>query len=214
MSNIEIGLIGKKVGMTQMFDDEGNVSVVTVIESGPCYVVQVKTKETDGYTAIQIGYDEVKEKKLNMSELGHLKKNNIPPLRILKEMRLEDNIAKKFSVGQKLSVELFKDIRFIDVTGTSIGKGFQGVVKRHGFHGGPATHGSMSHRAPGSIGGTTPARVLKGRKMAGQMGNVTVTVQNLKIVRIDNERNMLFVKGAVPGSKGNCLFIKKAIKKQ
>jgi len=214
MSISEIGLIGKKVGMTQIFDDKGNVSAVTVIESGPCYVVQVKTKETDGYTAVQIGYAEVKEKRLNMSELGHLKKNNIPPLKILKEMRFENNIAKKFSVGQKLSVELFKDVRFIDVTGTSIGKGFQGVVKRHGFHGGPATHGSMSHRAPGSIGATAPARVLKGKKMAGQMGNVTVTVQNLEIVRIDNERNMLFVKGAVPGSKGNYLFIKKAIKKQ
>ena len=214
MSNRLIGLIGKKIGMTQIFGDKGNISVVTIVESGPCYVVQVKTKETDGYSAIQIGYEEINERKLNMARLGHLKKNNILPLKILREIRLGNGEIDKFSVGQKLNVDIFKDIKFVDITGTSIGKGFQGVMKRHGFHGGPATHGSKQHRAAGSIGSTDAARVLKGKKMAGQMGNVSVTVQNLEIVKIDNEKNIMFIKGAVPGPKGNYLLIKKSVKKQ
>jgi len=209
-----VGLIGKKLGMSQIFEEKGNVIPVTVVKAGPCYITQIKTKETDGYTSIQIGYEEVKENKLNKPKLGHLKKNNLLPLKILKEFKLKEDEVKQFSIGQKIDVSIFKEGEYIDVTGTSIGKGFQGVVKRHGFHGGPATHGSMSHRAPGSIGSTTFQRVIKGRRMAGHMGNERVTIQNLKIVKIIPEKNLILVKGSVPGFKNNYIFIKKAIKKK
>ena len=212
---MRIGLIGKKLGMTQIFDDEGNVVPVTVIETGPCYVTHIKKTDTDGYSAIQIGFEEIPEKKLNKPELGHLKKKQLPPLKILKEVRLEsDEEVENFKVGDKLTVEIFKEGEYVDVTGKTIGKGFQGVMKRHGFHGGPASHGSMSHRAPGSIGGTTPARVLKGKKMPGHMGNETKTVQNLKVVKVLPEENILMVKGAVPGGKNSYLLIRKALKKK
>ena len=211
---MSMGIIGRKIGMSQVFDEEGNVVPVTIIKGGPCYVTQIKKEDTDGYYAVQLGFEEVPEKKLNKPELGHLKKNNLPPLRHLAEFRVKKEEIENFSVGQKISVEIFKDCKYVDIRGKTIGKGFQGVMKRHGFHGGPASHGSMSHRRPGSIGGTTPARVLKGKKMPGHMGNENVTVQNLQIVKIIPEKDLLLVKGAVPGSKGNLLFIKKSIKKE
>ena len=210
-----IGIIGKKIGMSQIFSENGEVIPVTVIEAKENYVVQIKKREgKDGYSAVQIGYEEVKEKQLKKAELERLKKNNLPPLKVLKELRMKDDKeVDEFKVGQKINVEIFKEGEFVDITGKSIGKGFQGVMKRHGFHGGPATHGSMSHRRPGSIGGTTPARVLKGKKMAGHMGNETVTIQNLEVVKVIPEKNLLMVKGAVPGSRNGYLLIRKALKK-
>ena len=212
---MRIGIIGKKLGMSQIFSENGEVVPVTVIEAKENYVVQIKKKEgKDGYSAVQIGYEEVKEKNLKKAELERLKKNNLPPLKILRELRMKDDKeVDEFKVGQKINVEIFKEGEFVDITGKSIGKGFQGVMKRHGFHGGPATHGSMSHRRPGSIGGTTPARVLKGKKMAGHMGNETVTIQNLEVVKVIPEKNLLMVKGAVPGPRNGYLLIRKALKK-
>jgi len=212
---MRIGIIGKKLGMSQIFKENGAVIPVTVIEAKENYVVQIKKKDgKDGYSAVQIGYEEVKEKKLTKAELERLKKNNLPPLKILRELRMKDDKeVEEFKVGQKINVEIFKEGEFVDITGKSIGKGFQGVMKRHGFHGGPATHGSMSHRRPGSIGGTTPARVLKGKKMAGHMGNETVTIQNLEVVKVIPEKNLIMVKGAVPGHRNGYLLIRKALKK-
>jgi len=212
---MRIGIIGKKLGMSQIFKENGVVIPVTVIEAKENYVVQIKKKDgKDGYSAVQIGYEEVKEKKLTKAELERLKKNNLPPLKILRELRMKDDKeVEEFKVGQKINVEIFKEGEFVDITGKSIGKGFQGVVKRHGFHGGPATHGSMSHRRPGSIGGTTPARVLKGKKMAGHMGDETVTIQNLEVVKVIPEKNLIMVKGAVPGHRNGYLLIRKALKK-
>lgn len=212
---MRIGIIGKKLGMSQIFKENGAVIPVTVIEAKENYVVQIKKKDgKDGYSAVQIGYEEVKEKKLTKAELERLKKNNLPPLKILRELRMKDDKeVEEFKVGQKINVEIFKEGEFVDITGKSIGKGFQGVVKRHGFHGGPATHGSMSHRRPGSIGGTTPARVLKGKKMAGHMGDETVTIQNLEVVKVIPEKNLIMVKGAVPGHRNGYLLIRKALKK-
>ena len=212
---MRIGIIGKKLGMSQIFKENGVVIPVTVIEAKENYVVQIKKKDgKDGYSAVQIGYEEVKEKKLTKAELERLKKNNLPPLKILRELRMKDDKeVEEFKVGQKINVEIFKEGEFVDITGKSIGKGFQGVMKRHGFHGGPATHGSMSHRRPGSIGGTTPARVLKGKKMAGHMGDETVTIQNLEVVKVIPEKNLIMVKGAVPGHRNGYLLIRKALKK-
>ncbi|RLD12850.1 MAG: 50S ribosomal protein L3 [Caldiserica bacterium] len=212
---MRIGIIGKKLGMSQIFKENGAVIPVTVIEAKENYVVQIKKKDgKDGYSAVQIGYEEAKEKKLTKAELERLKKNNLPPLKILRELRMKDDKeVEEFKVGQKINVEIFKEGEFVDITGKSIGKGFQGVMKRHGFHGGPATHGSMSHRRPGSIGGTTPARVLKGKKMAGHMGNETVTIQNLEVVKVIPEKNLIMVKGAVPGHRNGYLLIRKALKK-
>jgi len=212
---MRIGIIGKKLGMSQIFKENGVVIPVTVIEAKENYVVQIKKRDgKDGYSAVQIGYEEVKEKKLTKAELERLKKNNLPPLKILRELRMKDDKeVEEFKVGQKINVEIFKEGEFVDITGKSIGKGFQGVVKRHGFHGGPATHGSMSHRRPGSIGGTTPARVLKGKKMAGHMGDETVTIQNLEVVKVIPEKNLIMVKGAVPGHRNGYLLIRKALKK-
>ncbi|MGI6595531.1 MAG: 50S ribosomal protein L3 [Elusimicrobia bacterium] len=212
---MKMGLVGKKIGMSRIYK-EGNGSVVpvTVVKAGPCYIIELKKTSDNGYTAVQIGFEEVTEKKLNKPVLGNFKKAGLPPMRILKEVRLNDDgeIA-DFNVGQKLTVEIFKEGEYIDVTGTSIGKGFQGVMKRHNFRGGPRTHGSMSHRAPGSIGGTDPARVLKGKRMAGQMGNRRVTVQNLQIVKIMPEENILLIKGQVPGPSNGYIVIRKALKK-
>ena len=210
----EMGLIGRKVGMTQIFEENGDVIPVTVIETGPCYVTHVKKVAQDGYSAVQLGYGEISEGKLSKPEIGHFKKNNLPCTKLLKELRLEnDNAVENFKVGQKITVEIFKDCKYVDICGTSIGKGFQGVVRRHGFHGGPGSHGSMSHRAPGSIGSTTPARVLKGKKMAGHMGNRRVTTQNLKIAKIIPEKNLLLIRGSVPGAGNGFLMIKGALKK-
>ncbi len=203
------GILGKKVGMTQIFDDAGEVIPVTVIEAGPCYVTQIKTKEKHGYQAIQLGFGEAK--RLNKPERGHLPKG-VPDVRCLQEIRVDD--VSMYELGQKIDAATFSLGDLVDVTGTSKGKGFAGVMKRHGFGGGPITHGQSDRaRAPGSIGSTsTPGRVFKGMRMAGHMGNRRTTVQNLKVVLIDPERNLLAVKGAVPGSRGALLVIKTAIK--
>lgn len=206
------GLLGRKLGMTRIFDESGKVIPVTVIEAGPCYVTQKKTVEDDGYSAIQIGFEETEQRKLTRPEWMRLKKVNLPPLRHLRELRMSD--VSGYEVGQKLLVDLFKPGDKVDITGLSKGRGFAGVVKRHGFGGGPATHGqSDRHRAPGSIGsGTTPGRVYKGTRMAGHMGNHKTTVQNLQVVMVDPERNLLLVRGAVPGAKNGLVLIREAVK--
>jgi len=212
---MKIGLVGKKIGMTRIYrEDDGSVIPVSIVKAGPCYITDIKKTQDNGYTSIQLGFEEVTEKKLNKPMLGYFKKLGLPPMKILREIRIKDDseIA-NFNVGQKFTVDIFKEGEYVDVTGTSIGKGFQGVVKRHQFHGGPATHGSMSHRAPGSIGSTTPSRVLKGKRMAGHMGNRRVTVQNLQIVRVIPDENILLVKGSIPGSSNSYIVIRKALKK-
>jgi large subunit ribosomal protein L3 len=208
------GIIGKKVGMTQIFDDRGEVVPVTVIEAGPCYVAQVKTVERDGYSAVQLGFDEVKPKRLTRPQVRHLQKSNLPALRYLREITLDPEDVAGFEEGQKLTVGIFEAGEYVDVSGTSKGRGFAGVVKRHGFSGGPKTHGqSDRHRAPGSIGAcTTPGRVFKGKRMAGRMGGDRVTVQNLEVVLVDPERNLLAVRGAVPGAKNGLVLIEQARK--
>ena len=219
------GLLGKKVGMTQIFDENGQAIPVTIIQAGPCYITQVKTTESDGYDAIQVGFEEVKERRLTRGERGHLgglrrddkhpkrkAEAGIPPLRHLREFRTRT--TGDYERGQVLTVEQFQPGERIDITGTSKGRGYAGVVKRHGFRGGPKTHGqSDRHRAPGSIGATSGvARVLKGTRMAGRMGNERVTAQNLKVIRIDPERNLLAVRGAIPGAKGSLVVIRDAAK--
>ena len=211
---MSIGLIGKKIGMSHIFGPTGEVIPVVVVETGPCYVTGIKNKEKDGYTSVQLGYNEVSEKKLIKPLLNFFKKNNLPLCRMLKEFRLKDEQSlQNIEIGQKLTVDIFKEGDFVDVTGKSIGKGFQGVMKRHNFRGGPSTRGSMAHRSPGSIGGTDAARVFKGKKMSGHMGNRKTTVQNLQIVKIIPESHLILIKGAVPGSVGNYIIIKKALKK-
>ncbi len=205
------GIIGKKLGMTQIFDEEGNAIPVTVLKAGPCIVVQKKTEEKDGYNAIQIGFIEgkpLKEKKLTKPMKGHFEKAKVSPLRVLREVWITPD--EEIKEGDELKVStVFKDVEKVNVTGISKGKGFQGVIKRHGFSGGRASHGSMFHRAPGSIGATTfPARVWKGKGLPGHMGNERVTVRNLKVVRIDEEKNLLLLKGAVPGANGEIVIIK------
>lgn len=206
------GILGRKMGMTRVFDETGVMVPVTVIEAGPCYVTQVKRTETDGYEAIQIGFEVVKPKRLNKPKMGHLRKGNLPPLRHLREIRVED--ASQYQVGQELTVEIFQPGDLVDVTGTSKGRGFQGGRKRHGFSGGPKTHGQSDRwRAPGSVGaGTTPGRTLPGQRMAGRMGNERVTVQNLQVVRVDPENNLLLVRGAVPGHKKALVLVREAVK--
>lgn len=205
------GLIGKKVGMTQIFDDAGVAVPVTLIEAGPCYVTQVRTPDTDGYAAVQLGFEEVKPKRLSGGQLGHLKRNNLPPLRFLREFRAKDADLKE---GESLTVSLFAVGDLVDIVGTSKGKGFQGGVKRYHFRGGPKTHGqSDRNRAPGSRGsGTTPGRVYKGSRGPGHMGNERVTAQNLRVVLVDAERNLLGVRGAVPGARGGLVVINEARK--
>jgi len=205
------GLIGKKLGMTQVFNEDGIAFPVTLIEAGPCYVTQVRNINNDGYSAVQLGFDEVKPKKLTKGQLGHLEKNQIPPLRYLREFRTSTSEVK---AGDKVDVSQFEVGKHVDVVGTSKGKGFAGVVKRYHFRGGPKTHGqSDRHRAPGSIAaGTTPGRVFKGKKMPGRMGNERVTSQNVKVVLIDVEKNLIGVNGSVPGARGGLVVIKDARK--
>ena len=205
------GLIGRKVGMTQVFDDEGIALPVTVIEAGPCYVTQVKTEEKDGYSSVQIGYDEVKPKRLTRGQLGHLKRNDLPPLKVLREFRTK---SPDVSEGDTLKVDVFEVGERVDVVGTSKGRGFAGVVKRYHFAGGPRTHGQSDRlRAPGSLGsGTTPGRVWKGKKGPGRMGNERVTSANVRVVLVDPERNLIAVDGSVPGPKGGMVLIKAARK--
>jgi large subunit ribosomal protein L3 len=205
------GLIGKKIGMTQIFDDTGVAIPVTIIEAGPCYVTQVRTPEKDDYSAVQLGFGEIKPKRLTGGELGHLKRNSLQPLRYLREFRVKDP---QVSEGDQVTVSLFKLGERVDLIGTSKGKGFAGAVKRYHFRGGPATHGASDReRAPGSNGATTtPGRVYKGSRRPGHMGNDRVTAQNLKVVLVDPERNLLGVRGAVPGSRGGLVLVKEARK--
>lgn len=205
------GIIGKKLGMTQVFAEDGAAIGITAIEVEPSVIVQVKTKEKDGYDAIQLGYGRIKQKNVTKPLLGHFRKANKGNFRILKEIPAE---AGNFEVGQEMTTDIFKPGDFVDVVGTSKGKGFAGVVKRHGFRGGRASHGSMFHRAPGSIGASAdPSRVFKGTKMSGQMGNVRKTAQNLQIWQIRPEMNLLLLKGSIPGSKNGFVLIRQAKKK-
>ena len=201
-----VGLLGNKVGMTQIFDESGNIIPVTILKVGPCVVTQVKTQGKDGYDSIQIGYGNVSAKALTQPQLGHLEKSNIQPLKYLKEFRTAQSDT--FEIGQILNTDLFSAGQLVNIKGKNIGKGFAGLQKRHNFTRGPMTHGSKNHRAPGSIGmGTTPGRVLPGKRMAGQLGNKITTVKKLKVIQINTEENVLIIKGSVPGKPGNLLTI-------
>ena len=203
---MSIGLLGNKIGMTQIFDESGNIIPVTILKVGPCIITQIKTEIKDGYNAIQVGYSNTSNKSLTQSELGHLQKSNIQPLKYLKEFRI-DNVA-EFEVGQVLNVDLLSINQLVNIKGKTVGKGFSGLQKRHNFTRGPMTHGSKNHRAPGSIGmGTTPGRVLPGKKMPGQMGNKLTTIKKLKVIQLSSEENILVIKGSVPGKPGNLLSI-------
>lgn len=204
------GILGKKIGMTQLFSEEGIVIPVTVIEAGPCVVVQKKNVDNDGYSAIQVGFGEIRENLVNKPLKGHFAKGNVKPLRFVKEFRVEN--TEEYQVGQELKADLFEVGEKVDVSGTSKGKGFAGGIKRHGFHRGPMAHGSKYHRRPGSLGAKGPARVFKGRRLPGRTGGDKVTVQNLEVIKVDQENNILVIKGAVPGPKGTLLTIKNSVK--
>ncbi|MGC8554263.1 MAG: 50S ribosomal protein L3 [Candidatus Acidulodesulfobacterium sp.] len=199
-------IIGKKIGMTQIFDQDGMIVPVTVIEAGPCTVVEKKNKQTDGYDALQLGYGEAKSFRLNKPVLGKFTKNNLTPLKVLKEFRGSE--IDEIKIGDTIDISVFNDVNSVSITGISKGKGYQGVVKRWGFAGGKDTHGSMFHRAPGSIGQSSyPSKVFKGLRMPGHMGMAKNTVLNLKLVKIDGEQNLMYVKGAVPGANNNIIYI-------
>lgn len=201
-----LGLYGEKLGMTQIYTEDGIVIPVTVIKVEKLTVTQVKTQKTDGYDAIQVGFYECKKNKLTKAEIGHLEKNKLPVFRYLKEFKVENTAD--YKVGQEIDLSIIENVEKVDVTGKSIGKGFQGTIKRHNFSRGPMSHGSKNHRLPGSIGaGTTPGRVYKGLKMAGKMGNKQVTVVKLKVAKIDKERNLLLIKGSIPGPEGKIVKI-------
>lgn len=202
------GIIGKKIGMTQVFTPDGTVIPVTVVEAGPCVVTQKKTLSTDGYNAVQIGFEKMNsEKRVNKPLYGHFKKAGVEPMKHLREIRIDD--VDNINVGQVINAEIFAEGDLVDIQGVSIGKGFQGVVKRHGFAGGPKTHGSTFHRRPGSIGMKEfPAEIMKGRKMAGHMGNRKVTTQCLKVVRVMPEKNLILVQGSIPGHDNGVVYIK------
>lgn len=203
---MSIGLLGNKIGMTQIFDESGNIIPVTILKVGPCIITQIKTEMKDGYNAIQVGYSNTSNKSLTQSELGHLQKSNIQPLKYLKEFRIEN--VDEFEVGQVLNVDLLSINQLVNIKGKTVGKGFSGLQKRYNFTRGPMTHGSKNHRAPGSIGmGTTPGRVLPGKKMPGQMGNKLTTIKKLKVIQLSSEENILIIKGSVPGKPGNLLSI-------
>jgi len=205
------GLIGKKVGMTQLFDSDGTVHPATVLKAGPCVVAQVKTAQGDGYEAVQIGLVEVRPRKENKATQGHFKKAGVPPTRVVREVKQAAG-SEPVKPGDQVNVSIFADGERVDVVGTSRGKGFQGVVKRHHFAGGRATHGSMFHRAPGSIGASSyPSRVVKGMRMGGHMGADRVTVRNLKVLRVDAENNLLLIEGSVPGGPNSILLVRKAV---
>lgn len=205
------GILGKKLGMTQVFTPDGLVIPVTVIEAGPCTVLQKKDVENDGYEAIQIGFADKKEKNANKPELGHAKKAGTTPKRYVKEIR---NVQiSEYEVGQEIKVDLFAEGEFVDVTGTSKGKGFQGVIKRHNQSRGPMAHGSRYHRGPGSMGSIQANRVPKGKNLPGHMGTETVTIQKLEVVKVDVERNVLLIKGSIPGPKNSYVTVKSSVKK-
>ena len=204
-------IIGKKIGMTQIFDEKGRVIPVTAIEAGPCVIAQVKNTETDGYNAIQLGFGDVKESKLNKPEIGHFAKTKLALKKFLREFRVDS--VEGINVGDEVKADVFSIGDKVDIQGTSKGKGFQGVIKRHGQSRGPMGHGSMYHRRPGSMGSTTtPGRVHKGKKLPGHMGIETVTIQNLEVVKVDLDKNVILVKGSVPGAKGAILKIKSSVK--
>jgi len=203
---MDIGLLGNKIGMTQIFEESGNIIPVTILKVGPCVVTQIKTIEKDGYDAIQIGYSNVPSKFLSQPQFGHLQKSNIQPLKYLKEFRVAKD--HDFEIGQVLTVDRLSPGQFVNIQGKTIGKGFAGLQKRHNFTRGPMTHGSKNHRSPGSIGmGTTPGRVLPGKKMAGQLGNKVTTIKKLKVIQFNLQENILVIKGSVPGKPGNLLSI-------
>jgi len=205
------GILGKKVGMAQIFTGEGRAIPVTVIEAGPCIVVQKKTPEKDGYSAIQIGFGEKRERLFTKPAKGHFSKSGVRPLRFLRELRVEDPEA--YQVGQEIKADVFNPGEKVDVAGISKGKGFAGGIKRHGFHRGPMAHGSKYHRRPGSLGAKGPAKVFKGRKLPGHLGAGRITVQNLEVIKVDAGRNMLAIKGAVPGPRGALVMVKPSVKK-
>ena len=204
------GLIGKKIGMTEIFLDDGTVVISTVIEAGPCFVVQKKTADKDGYEAVQIGFEGVKPQRVSKPLLGHFKKAGVPPLKHIIEF---DPEGEDYNLGDTIDAGIFKEGEIVDVVGNSKGKGFSGTMKRHNFSGQPASHGGMAHRRPGGIGQASyPGKVWKGMKMPGQMGNERVTVQGISVVRVDAEKNVLIVKGSVPGPNGGTLIIKRTTK--
>jgi large subunit ribosomal protein L3 len=203
---VSVGILGTKLGMTQIFDDAGVAIPVTVIQAGPCTVTQIKTKQTDGYAAIQVGFGSVKPKALNKPLLGHLAKSSAPALRHLSEYHTDT--SSDYALGQEIKADIFSAGQIVDVTGTSIGRGFAGNQKRNNFGRGPMSHGSKNHRAPGSIGaGTTPGRVYPGKRMAGRLGGKRVTIRKLTVVRVDAERNLVLIKGAIPGKPGALVSI-------
>ena len=203
-------ILGKKIGMTQVFTQDGIVVPVTVVKAGPCVVVQKKTAESDGYSALQIGFGDIKASNINKPKAGHFKKAGVEATRFLREIRIENP---EYEVGQIIKADIFEVGEIVDVSGVSRGKGFQGVIKRHGQHRGPMTHGSRYHRRPGSMGAcSTPSKVFKGKNLPGRMGHETVTIQNLEIVRVDLERDLILVKGAIPGASGGLITIKNSVK--
>lgn len=204
------GILGKKVGMTQIFNEAGVAIPVTVVEAGPCFVVQKRSPENDGYSAVQLGFGEKRENLLNKPTKGHLAKAGVRPVRFLRELKVEN--LDEYQVGQEIKADIFAEGEKVDVVGTSKGKGFAGGIKRHNFHRGPMAHGSKYHRRPGSSAAKGPARTFKGRKLPGHMGVERVTVQNLQIVKVDPERNLLAIKGAVPGPRGGLLLVKNSVK--
>lgn len=204
------GILGRKLGMTQVFTEKGEAVPVTVIEAGPCIVLQKKTPEQDGYSAIQVGFGAIRENLVNKPLKGHFQKAHAKPLRFIREFRLDG--MDEFQIGQEIKANIFNSGEKVDVTGTSKGKGFAGGIKRHGFHRGPMKHGSKYHRRPGSLAAKGPARVFKGRKLPGHLGAERVTVQNLEVVRVDSDRNLLLIKGAVPGPRRSLVVVKSAVK--
>jgi large subunit ribosomal protein L3 len=211
---MELGIIGKKVGMTQVFDQDGNCVPVTVVQAGPCFVTAVRTREKDRYTAVQLGYQEVLERKLTLAQRGHLRKASVKPLKILREFRVPEEAMARFSLGQELDVGQFKPGDFVDVTGTSKGKGFTGVMKRHNFSGSKASHGSHEYfRHGGSIGCRFPQHTGMGRRMAGRSGGARVTLQNAEVVQVRKPEHLLMIKGSVPGARNSLVLIRKAVKK-
>ena len=209
-------LLGKKVGMTRIYDENGKIKPVTVIQAGPCVITQIKTQDTDGYTAVQIGYDDVKDSRMKKPQVGHTLKAGTTPKKFVRELRLNCDSKLEYELGQQINVDVFEEIKYVDVVGTSKGKGFAGAMKRHGFAGFPASHGcERKHRAPGSLASFASdaghaGNVKKGKKMAGHMGNETVTTKNHELISIDKERNLLVVKGAVAGPAGGYVVIKTA----
>ncbi len=204
------GILGKKLGMTQIFTEDGVAIPVTVVQAGPCVVMQKKTKENDGYEAIQLGFDDKKERRANKPEIGHAQKANTTPKRYIREIRGVD--LDQYEVGQEVKVDIFQSGEYVDVTGISKGKGFQGAIKRHGFSRGPMSHGSKYHRGPGSLGAVDPARVFKGRPLPGRMGGERVTIQRLEVIKVDPERNLMLIKGSIPGAKNSYVTVRSSVK--